>query len=97
MVVSPNSENVTEYTDVTFTCTGNVGRPAGTFQWFTFNENDVSSILDVTNQVTNQYNRMIVWDFVCEFVCVCVCVFVCVCVSECILCVGQWVFSDLEY
>ena len=50
MEVSPNSDNVTEFTEMTFTCRGNVGRPAGTFQWFTIADTTV----DVTDQVKNE-------------------------------------------
>ena len=50
MEVSSNSDNVTEFAEMTFTCRGNVGRPAGTFQWFTIADNTV----DVTDQVKNE-------------------------------------------
>ena len=50
MEVSPNLDNVTEFTEMTFTCRGNVGRPAGTFQWFTIADTTV----DVTDQVKNE-------------------------------------------
>ncbi|XP_076438533.1 uncharacterized protein LOC143277537 isoform X2 [Babylonia areolata] len=36
MDTPPNSENATEFSELEFQCSGNVGRPAGTFQWFTF-------------------------------------------------------------
>ena len=50
MQVSPNSDNVTEFTEMTFTCSGNVGRPAGTFQWFT----SADTTVDLTDQVKNE-------------------------------------------
>lgn len=33
------SENIVENTDVYFTCTGDVGRPAGTFAWQKYKNN----------------------------------------------------------
>ncbi|KAK7487200.1 hypothetical protein BaRGS_00021552 [Batillaria attramentaria] len=50
MAITPQvGNNVTEFTVLTFSCTGNVGLPAGTFQWFTyFGENPVN----VTDQAT---------------------------------------------
>ncbi|XP_070202503.1 peroxidasin-like [Littorina saxatilis] len=51
MSVMPTTENVTEFTEISFTCSGNVGRPAGSFHWYTFNDDD-GNINNVTLQAT---------------------------------------------
>ena len=89
--MSPNSDNVTEFTEMNFTCRGNVGRPAGTFQWFTIADTTV----DVTDQVKNKVIRRL-WACVWVSLCVCVCDSVhCSCV-EMIVIFYDWSCSKCE-
>ena len=36
LTLTPDLDIFTEYQEVTFTCSGNVGRPAGSFWWFVY-------------------------------------------------------------